>query len=143
MKSKALDLMTRLTMFIIFPMLIIALIIYLAGFRGPIQFDDTYYSFMQQVAIRSNSWNIKIPNLPEIPKAEGSNGFFDAVIDFINFLIKMVNVVIMVLNLIISMFVTVGAIVSLLFEYFQNLTQHRGGSSGLSYWVNNSLLATL
>lgn len=138
MTSKALDLMTRITMIVIFPMLIIALIIYLSGFRGPIQFDATYYNFMQNVAIRASSWNIKIPNIPQIPKAGSGGGFFTAIINFVNFLIKMINVLIMVVNMVISMFVTIGAIVSLLFD-FEKLAQNSSSSGGLSYWVNGCL----
>lgn len=141
-KSKAIDFLTRIVIACLFPMLLISMIISLTGFKGPIQLDDTFYKFMQQASIEANSWNIEIPNIPNIEYGSNvSNGFdiLGVLVNIGNFFINFINVIIMAINFIISLFTTIIAIIKLLWS-FKDIDYSTSGD--LSYWVEpfNALL---
>lgn len=139
MKSKALDLLTRLSMFFIIPFLIIALVLYTTGFRGPIQMDATYYNFLQRVSIRANDLQFKIPDIPEIPISQEvkSYGILYVLATFTNFIIKVLNVIIMLLNVVINIFTFIGALISIVYEDFKDMangSSRRGVADEIRFW---------
>lgn len=138
-KRKNNGIITTITISVLFPLLIIALIIYLSGFKGPVQFDQTYYNFMQQAAIEASSWGIKIPNIPLIPYGSNVDNGFDIIgvlVNFVNFFVNLFNVIIMIINLVISLFTTIAAIVKLIMSFGD---YNFSTSGSLSYWVQNSV----
>ena len=138
------SLIGRLLAFFLTFFLVVALIINLSGFRGPIQFDNTYYSFMQRASIEASSWGISIPRIPTIEYGDNVNSGFDIIgvlVRIGNFFINFMNIIISALNLVISLFTTFSAIIKLLFDFGE---QDFSTSGDLSYWVENaSVLITI
>lgn len=92
--------------FSLFGFMLIALVLYLAGVREPIQLDNTYYSFMQRVNISFNQIKFNIPDIPRIPQLSNVGGFWEIVkvcINFFNGIITVLNIVILILNKIIEL----------------------------------------
>ena len=104
----------RLIVFILFPCLIIALTLSLAGVHQ-IEFGNTYYNFLRDVNRDFQNWSFQIPNIPKItPMRESgfdSGGFIISVlikignffVNVINGLISVLNVLIIIFNVVISL----------------------------------------
>lgn len=137
--KKEKDLLTKIVASILFPMLLCSLIISLTGFRGPIQFDNTFYNFMQQAAIEASGWNIAIPEIPPVPYTDNVAGnlFFeivDVLVDILNFLITIINAIVTIINFVLSLLVTIVAIIKLLLTLQD---YDFGESTGtLSWWFS-------
>lgn len=133
-------LIARLSIALLFPFLIIALIVYLTGFHGPIQLDTSYYNFMQRASIEANSWGISIPRIPQIEYGGNVDGGFDIIgilVNIGNFFINFVNILSMVINIVLSIFTTISAIIKLLIDFgYTNFSS----SGDLSYWVQHSAI---
>lgn len=128
----------RIITFFFLPMCLIALVLSLYGFHGPIQFDNTYYNFMQRVAIQARDWKIEIPNIPMIPYFKEDWGIWvvlNLLIRFFNGFSSIVNVIILILNKIIEVFTILASIIKLLFEYWTNNIPSSSGA--LSWWSSN------
>lgn len=110
-------LMMKIITSCMFVFLILALILSFAGIQK-VEFNQSYYNFMQAVAIRSNSWHIAIPDIPKIPLGDTTwDGFWavlNLLINFINFFVTIINGFVKIINIIISLFTTIGAIITLL-----------------------------
>lgn len=104
----------RLIVFILFPCLIIALTLSLAGVQQ-IQFGDTYYNFLRDVNRDFVNWSFQIPKIPKInPMVDSgfdSGGLILSVlikignffVTIINGLIGIINVLITIINVFISL----------------------------------------
>lgn len=117
-----------------FVFLIIAMLISLTGFRGPIQFDYTYYNFIQNVNIKLNSFKIEIPNIPTIPTGELTSGFLQVIsviVQFFNFIIRIINILILVLNKVIQL---IQFFVILIQELITFSESDFASSGSIEYW---------
>lgn len=133
-------LIARLSIALLFPFLIIALIVYLTGFHGPIQLDMSYYNFMQRASVEASSWGISIPRIPQIEYGGNVDGNFDIIgvlVNIGNFFINFVNIISMAINLVLSIFTTISAIIKLLMEFGDSNFSDTGD---LSYWVQHSAI---
>jgi len=104
----------RLIVFLLFPCLIIALTLSLAGVHQ-IEFGNTYYNFLRDVNRDFQSWSFQIPSIPKItPMRDGgfdSGGLIISVlikignffVNVINGLISVLNVLITIINVLISL----------------------------------------
>lgn len=104
----------RIVVFILFPCLIIALTLSLAGVHQ-IEFGNTYYNFLRDVNRDFQNWSFKIPDIPKITEMTDSG--FDSgglilsvlikignfFVRVINGLISIINVLITIINVIISL----------------------------------------
>lgn len=132
----------KIISFFFVPMVIIALIMYLAGVKGPIQLDNTYYNFMQKVSIQSSEWNIAIPDIPKLKPFDNNEWYLivlNALIGIYNLIATFLNVIISFLNVIISIFTNIASLIKLLFE-FEN---YSSSTSELSWWAKNIRLPIL
>lgn len=105
---------SRLITFVLFPCLIIALLLALAGVRQ-VEFGDSYYQFMGDVSRAYSQWSFEIPDIPKItPMNDGgfdSGGLIISVlikignffVNVINGLISVLNVLILIINVVISL----------------------------------------
>lgn len=104
----------RLIVFILFPCLIIALTLSLAGVHQ-IEFGNTYYNFLRDVNRDFQNWSFQIPNIPKITPMRDSGfdsgGLIISVlikignffVNVINGLISVLNVLILIINVLISL----------------------------------------
>lgn len=97
---------SRLILFVMFPCLLIALLLSLAGVHQ-VEFGDTYYTFLSGVTHSFDSWSFEIPNIPKIPRIN-DGGFDDSglilgvLIKIGNFLVTIINAIISVLNILVT-----------------------------------------
>lgn len=92
--------MKKIVVFFFFFFMVIALFLVLGGRREPIAFDNTYYNFLQRIAISTNQFKLEIPNIPQIPHLDNVGFAWDV----LNVLIKFVNIIVNVLNVIVLIF---------------------------------------
>lgn len=131
--------LTQIVIGFLFIFLIIALMLYLSGFKGPIQFDSTYYDFMKRVALEYQSWNISIPNIPTIPTGDIDNNVVTFLANFVNFLVTVLNVLILILNKIIELVLFVVALIKQLVSFKDDLSSQSNYSGDIEYWWSSSL----
>lgn len=125
---------TRIVMFLVFPLAFIAMLISLTGFKGPIQFDESYYNFLQKVSLDMNSWKINIPDIPPIPLAEGVGAGWDilrVLTNIVNFIVILLNIIIGILNTIIEL---VQFIIALIRNVVGFSESGFSDSGSLSFW---------
>lgn len=105
---------SKLIEFVLFPCLIIALFLSLAGVQQ-VEFGNTYYNFLGNVSRSFNSWSFSIPKIPMIPQLI-DNGFDSGglilgvlikignfFVNIFNGLISVINVITVILNVIIQL----------------------------------------
>lgn len=98
--------MKKIVVFFFFFFMVIALFLALGGRREPIAFDNTYYNFLQRIALSTSQYKIEIPNIPQIPHIDNV-GFgwtvLNVIINFFNIVINVLNVIVLIFNKIIEL----------------------------------------
>lgn len=97
---------SRLIEFILFPCLIIALLLAMAGVQQ-VQFGDDYYNFLRAVSRDFENWSVSIPSIPKIPSInsaayDDSGLILTVLIKIANAFFTLVNVMITGLNVLIT-----------------------------------------
>lgn len=96
----------KVSLYFIVPMCILAFFLSVVGVQQ-VTLGESYYQFIGNVGVRFNAWKLTIPDIPNIPSVNFSDGdrdsnFLKAIASILNFFVLIVNGLISILNIFIS-----------------------------------------